>query len=99
MRNPQGQATIVGDLQRGDVTVGTRFHRHTEGEIDTFTCEHCNRIVHVPVRADPANIGGMCKQYMGLVCPPCLEKRTCTPWEKQMAIMESRERLIDACRE
>ena len=74
MRNPQGNATIVGDLQRGTPTIVEGGVRHHEAEIDTYTCFHCCRIVHVPVRADPANIGGLCKQCMGLVCSRCYAK-------------------------
>ena len=62
-------------------------------EADAFTCGHCQKIVTVPAMTAPSNIGGMCKQCMKLVCPGCVAKRTCTPWEKQMDAMERRERL------
>lgn len=58
-------------------------------EADTYTCFHCNTIVHVPVKADPANIGGLCKQCMKLVCPRCTAKGTCDPWEEQMKRAEA----------
>ncbi len=91
MRNPQGNATIVGDLRRGGTTIIEGGVRHHEPEIDTFTCGHCNRIVHVPARADPANIGGLCKQCMGLVCNRCYAKGSCTPWEQKMLEAEARD--------
>ena len=97
MRNPQGYATIVGDLDYGAPTVvegkdGSDF-RHTENEIDTFTCGHCCRIIHVVPRSDAANIGGLCKQCMSLICPRCVGKQTCMPWEKKMLRREARERF------
>ncbi len=61
------------------------------GEADTFTCGHCQHIVHVPVRADPASMGGLCKTCMRLICPKCVDKRTCTPWEKAFEEMEARQ--------
>ena len=90
MRNPHGYATIVGDLQRGAPTIVEGGVRHHEVEIDTYTCNHCNCIKHVPVRADPSDIGGLCKQCMELICPKCVTKGTCTPWEQQMLIRESK---------
>ena len=98
MRNPGGYATVVGDLAKNAPTIIDHGVRHVEAEIDTFTCEHCNRVVHVPPRQDAADIGGLCKQCMGLICPRCTDKRTCTPWEKQMEIREARDRLFSAIR-
>ena len=93
MRNPHGYATIVGDLYSKAPTVVEGGVRHTEVEIDTFGCNHCNRIVHVPVRADPANIGGLCKQCMQLICAKCVDKGTCTPWELAMERSEAKDRF------
>ena len=90
MRNPQGCATIVGDLSAGDTTVGEDGLRHTEAEIDTFTCGHCMAIKHVMPRCDPADLGGLCKQCMSLVCNRCYAKGTCTPWEEEMARSEAK---------
>ena len=64
------------------------------GEADAFTCGHCQKIVHVPVRADPADIGGLCKQCMTCICPKCVDKHTCTPWEKQMVEMEAKQEAL-----
>lgn len=90
MRNPQGYATVIGDLQRGATTLVENGVRYTEAEIDTYTCAHCNRVVHVPVRADPADVGGLCKQCMNLICPRCTAKGVCVPWEKEMLRREAK---------
>ena len=84
MRKPQGYATLVGPLDRGPKAL------RQQGVADTFTCAHCQRIVHVPVKCDPADLGGLCKICMGLVCPRCHVTRTCTPWEERMRRMEAR---------
>lgn len=101
MRKPQGLATMIGPTMVGDRPVGPIALRGNaeETECDTYTCSHCQRIVHVPVKADPSEIGGLCKQCMGLICPVCVDKRTCTPWERTMAENEAREALINAVRE
>jgi hypothetical protein len=77
MLKPQGYATIVSD--RG-VT-----------ECDTFTCNHCQRIVHVKPKARPEDLGGHCRQCDKLICSNCVSQGFCAPWEKQMQQMEERE--------
>lgn len=57
---------------------------------DTFTCFHCNCIVLVPTKADPAEIGGMCHLCMKLVCPRCVAAAACTPFEKKLDAIERR---------
>lgn len=71
MRNPTGYATISGP----------------EGiqEIDTFTCFHCNSIVHV--KGDP---GGFCRHCMKLICPKCVGQG-CTPFLKKLERWENRQ--------
>lgn len=81
MRNAQGYAVLTSP----DGVV----------ERDTFTCGHCQRVKHVAPKQDPADMGGLCKQCMTLICPACVERGICTPWEKQMAAMEAR---VDALR-
>ena len=93
MRNPHGYATVCGDLARDDPTIIEGGIRHLEAEIDTFTCVHCCRVVHVPPKADPSTMGGFCRQCMSLICRKCAAKRTCTPWERQMEISEARDRF------
>lgn len=63
-------------------------------ETDTFTCHHCQFVVFVPARTDPANLGGLCKQCMGLICPTCVAKGICTPFEKALEQMEARGRFL-----
>ena len=96
MRNPHGYATIVGDLSRKDPTITEGGVQHIEPEIDTFTCGHCCRITHVKPRCDPADLGGLCKQCMELVCPRCYGKRVCTPFLKKVEEAEARQRLRDS---
>jgi hypothetical protein len=61
-------------------------------EFDTFTCAHCNRITHVRARQDPADIGGLCRQCMGLICPRCVGE-PCVPFLKRLDDMEARARF------
>lgn len=78
MRNPQGYLVGVGE--------GVE-------EFDTFTCNHCNRIVTVPHKGNPSDLGGHCRLCDALVCNRCVGKG-CTPWEKQMEKMEAREAAL-----
>lgn len=61
---------------------------------DFFVCHHDQRIVVVKPREDPANMGGLCKTCMKLICPKCVTKGTCDPWEEQMARAEARQRFL-----
>ena len=58
-------------------------------ECDNFTCQHCQRIVFVQPKQAAPDMGGLCKQCMGLICPRCYEARVCIPWEKEMARREA----------
>lgn len=66
-------------------------------EKDSFTCFHCQRIIHVQPKHRPEDLGGLCKVCNSLICPRCYDLRMkggpCVPWEKKMYIAESRERL------
>lgn len=75
MRRPGGYAVIT------DPSGGVQ-------EMDTFTCAHCNRIVHVPVKANPDDIGGMCRMCMKMICPSCVDAGVCDPFEKKLKRME-----------
>lgn len=77
---PQGYATMVSP--EGTV------------ECDTFTCGHCQFVMHVKPKADPADMGGLCKQCMKLICPKCVNKLVCSPWEKTMVEMEAKDRAL-----
>lgn len=83
MRNEQGRATLT------DRTTGNIIR-----EVSTFQCHHCSRIIHVPVKADPAAIGGLCGHCVKLICPNCVGK-PCTPWLERIYAFE---RKLDARR-
>ena len=59
-------------------------------ERSTFSCFHCNRVSFVRPKQRAEDIGGLCKQCMGLLCPACADRRVCLPWEKQMEHQEAR---------
>lgn len=59
-------------------------------EMDTFTCHHCDRIVHVEAKANVDDLGGMCRICMKLVCPRCVDAGTCTPLEKRLTEQENK---------
>jgi hypothetical protein len=59
-------------------------------ETDTFSCAHCNRIVHVPVKAAPDKLGGWCRQCMKPICPTCVSAGHCDPLEKKLEREEAR---------
>ncbi len=65
----------------------------TEKEMDTFTCCHCNSVVHVKPKCDPADLGGQCRLCDKPVCPKCVGKG-CTPFEKKLEWWEARSRAL-----
>ena len=96
MRNPGGYAVITSPeagvanfdrRQRLEIGEGTT-------EIDSFTCFHCNSVVHVLTRQDPTTIGGLCKQCMKLICPKCTDEGSCVPFEKKLERWEARDRAL-----
>lgn len=70
-------------------------------EHDTFTCQHCNRIVEVKPFCSPSDIefGGQCKGCMGLVCLACYDKAECRPIEKWCEQQERKWRFRAQLRE
>lgn len=58
-------------------------------ERDTFTCQHCNFVVIIPLRCDPADAGGFCRLCSCLICPKCVKLNKCTPIEKMIESMEA----------
>jgi hypothetical protein len=77
MRHPGGYATFTSED-------GVR-------EMDTFTCAHCQKIVHVKPKASPDELGGFCRNCMKPVCPSCASKG-CTPFEKRLEAWEAKDR-------
>lgn len=76
MRNPGGQLLICDDEGR-------------EKAFDSFTCGHCNRVSFVKPRQDPADIGGLCKTCMKLICGACVGE-PCRTLEQRIAEEEAR---------
>ena len=81
MRKPQGYACITDPD-------GVR-------EADTFTCAHCQRITHVKAGAKPEDLGGLCKQCMGLICSRCVGNG-CAPFLKSIEKAEARDAMFRA---
>lgn len=77
MRKPQGYASIV-DPNAPLV------------EMDTFTCYHCNKVIHIKPRENPEDVGGLCKICMGLICSTCVDNGVCDPFEKKLKRMDDR---------
>lgn len=60
-------------------------------QCDTFTCGHCNYVVHIPKDRMP---GGTCGVCWKLICDPCVDKGKCDPFEKKLERIESRDRFM-----
>lgn len=65
----------------------------TQKECDTQTCNHCNRVMHIRPKCDPADLGGLCKLCMKYICPKCVGLG-CTPFEKQLELIEAKARAL-----
>jgi len=57
----------------------------------TFTCRHCQRLVFVPPKADPASLGGFCGLCQSLICGPCADAGSCTPFEERLEQQERQQ--------
>lgn len=79
MRKPGGYAILT------DVEGPTK-------EWDTFTCFHCQKVVHVKPLAAAEDSGGRCLVCEKLICRVCLGKG-CTPFEKRIEQAEARDRF------
>lgn len=97
MRRPDGYVTITGDPMRGqanfiDLATG---EAHTESEVDTVSCGHCQGVFHVKPRADPRSLGGGCRLCERIICPRCVDRMwaggKCTPHEEMIARMEAKQ--------
>lgn len=83
MRKPQGYAVWTDPYA-------------TTTERDTVTCNHCQKVGIVKPRQDPADMGGMCKVCMALICSRCVGMGACTPWEETLERVEARDRFLRA---
>ena len=68
------------------------------GEMDSFTCAHCNRVRMVKAGERAEDLGGIChlcgdKHRPSFVCEQCVGKG-CDPFEKKLERWESRDRLL-----
>lgn len=61
-------------------------------EYDSYTCSHCQRINLVKPKQRAEDLGGLCKQCMGLICSQCVSL-PCRPFEKQLEAWEARDRF------
>lgn len=63
-------------------------------EVDTFTCCHCQHIVAVPPKANPADMGGWCAMCHAPHCGkgPCAAG-VCRPFERWLDRMEGTRRF------
>lgn len=62
-------------------------------ELPTFTCGHCQNVRRVQPMCDPADLGGLCKICMRVVCEFCVGKG-CDPFEKKLERQEARGRAL-----
>lgn len=92
MRNPGGYVTIISPDPAPANFDGIRCEEIRAGlfEADTFTCVHCNRIVHVKPRVSMDEFGSMCRNCMKMVCPTCADG-PCVPFMKKLEEAEKRE--------
>ena len=82
MRRPQGYAILTDpDLPGG------------KQEWDTYTCAHCQRVIRVLPRQDPATMGGFCRGCMQHICAPCTEPGTCEIFERKLDQYERAHRF------
>jgi hypothetical protein len=63
---------------------------------DFYVCFHCQRTTFVRPREDPAELGGLCKICMRMICKRCVAKERCDPWEKQMERAEAKQRFLNS---
>lgn len=95
MRRPGGYAIITSPITMQVDFDHLRCETVGEGthEVDTFTCVHCGRVVHVKPGAIPDELGSMCRNCMQMVCPTCAPG-PCIPWLKKLEAAERRDRML-----
>lgn len=57
-------------------------------EHQTFTCKHCQKIVIIPHKAPPSELGGFCYSCDALICPEC-QNKPCDHFEKKLESIEA----------
>lgn len=94
MRKAGGYAVITSP-EAAEINFGFRreFIRAGTFEADTFSCVHCNRVVHVKPKASMDEFGSMCRNCMKMVCPKCASG-PCVPFEKKLEMAEARTNAL-----
>jgi hypothetical protein len=94
MRKAGGYAQIVSPVPTKVYLDGMRCEEMGEGifEADTFTCCHCNRVMHVRV-GERTNEEYFCRNCMARICPPCAD-HPCIPLMKRIEVQEERDRRL-----
>lgn len=92
MRNPGGYATIISPVDTRVSFDRFRCEDINSGtfEVDTFTCVHCNRVMHVKAGVSMDEFGSMCRNCMKMVCPTCASG-PCIPFMKRLEEAEKKE--------
>lgn len=83
LEDPQGPSSLSGRLTTGPKSEA-QHKLELNGESDTFTCGHCDRIVLVPPFVDAASQGARCGCCGRLICGDCNNKARCEPWEERL---------------
>lgn len=67
-------------------------------EMDTATCNHCQRIImlHAKDGTRKQGVAVLCMMCNGTMCVPCAEQARCDPFEKKLERVERRGRLLAA---
>lgn len=93
MRNPGGFATITSPVSTRIALDGLRCEEMGAGilEIDTFSCIHCNRVIHTKAKTQADEY--FCRNCMARICPSCAD-HPCTPFLKKIEQQESRDRML-----
>ncbi len=92
MRRAGGYASIVSPTKTRVDFDGLRCEEIGAGqfEADTFTCTHCNRVVHVQARSQGDDY--FCRNCMAPICPRCADY-PCMPFLRKVEAQEERDRI------
>ena len=85
---PDGRMRTTADLNGKRVNINGAML-----ETSTFTCFHCNTVVHVLPKSD-VNSVGFCKKCMKPICQKCASL-PCIPFERQLEEIEAKGGIRD----
>ena len=93
MRNPGGYAFITTPVATEVNFDGLRREQIGAGtfEVDTFTCKHCNRAIHIAIKSQGDEF--FCRNCMARICPSCAD-HPCIPFMKKIEAQEARDRTL-----